>query len=213
VVVDGPLLRRRRPGSASSTFPISMPRSPLSGSGRRCSISALQWRSGRSWTTAALCERRARLLSSAALGGGYSLSRHRPPVSRSDCCPAPRRKGSSLRCGHGAVTDNRPILAAGRSRLGIGSLERPIDRLKQELAASQSRFAKQQRRLGTTLGSPRGQLVRSNRPRRLQAATRLRRWFPTPALPTLSSAMTILAVVGISLPRFALSLAGTRHQQ
>jgi hypothetical protein len=41
----------------------------------------------------------------------------------------------------------------------------------------------------------------------------LRRWFPTPALPTLSSAMTILAVVGISLPRFALSLAGTRHQQ
>ena len=73
VVVDGPFFRRRRmsEGSASSTFPTSMPRSPLSRSGRRCSIPALRWRSGRSWTTAALCERRARLLSSAALGGGW----------------------------------------------------------------------------------------------------------------------------------------------
>ena len=108
VVVDGPLLRRMRRsvGSASSTFPTSMRRSPLSRSGRRCNVSALRWRSGRSWTTAALCERRARLLSSAALGGGYSLCRHRPPVSRSDCCQLQRRLGNFDICrGGGAGRD------------------------------------------------------------------------------------------------------------
>jgi hypothetical protein len=106
------------------------------------------------------------------------------------------RKGSSLRCGHGAVTDNRPILAAGRSRLGIGSLERPIDRLKQELAASQRRFAKQQQRLEVLEDTWSVRIGRAA----YRLPTRLRRWFPTPALSTLSSAMTILAVVRTSLP-------------
>jgi hypothetical protein len=92
--------------------------------------------------------------------------------------------------------------------VGIGSLERPIDRLKQELAANQRRFAKQQRRLEVLEDTWSIRIGRAA----YRLRTRSRRWFPTPALPTVSSVMTILAVAGTSLPRFALSLAGTRHQ-
>jgi len=123
------------------------------------------------------------------------------------------RKGSSLRCGHGAVTDNRPILAAGRSRLGIGSLERPIDRLKQELAASQRRFAKQQQRLETTLGSPRGHLVRSNRPRRLQAAHALAAMVSDPGpINSVKRHDDTRCVGSLASSCLGLSLVGTRRQ-
>ena len=58
----------------------------------------------------------------------------------------------------------------------IGALEMQIDRLNQELAASQSRFAKQQQRV---------EILESSRSVRIGRAvyrlrTHLRRWFPTP---------------------------------
>jgi hypothetical protein len=59
----------------------------------------------------------------------------------------------------------------------IGSLEMKIDRLNQELAASQSRLAKQQQRVEILEGS---RYVRIGRAV-YRLRTHLRRWFPTPA--------------------------------